>query len=195
MTLVGQDRHPDPPGPPPAAQGLIARRPRSAGLRGWTRYARAVFLIPALAYVLFAFALPIVYNLILSFEQTSPATIVQPVRPVRRAVANYKTVLLVPTTQSAIVRTFTFTALSLFFQFVIGFGLALLFNLRFPLRRVARSLVIIPWLLPLLITGFIFKFLFQLEAGRGQPGAHRPAPDQPAGRLADLARAGLRRRS
>ena len=41
----------------------------------------------------------------------------------------------------------------------------MLFNLRFPLRRLARSLIIIPWLLPLLITGFIFKFLFQTEAG------------------------------
>ena len=130
----------------------------------WTRYARAVFLIPAIAYVLFAFALPIVYNLILSFEQTSPATIASLFAPFA-GLANYKTVLTDPTTQSAIVRTFSFTALSLFFQFIIGFGLALLFNLRFPLRRVARSLVIIPWLLPLLITGFIFKFLFQLEAG------------------------------
>ncbi len=129
-----------------------------------TRYARAVFLIPAIAYVLFAFALPIVYNLILSFEQTSPATIASLFAPFA-GLANYKTVLLDPTTQSAIVRTFSFTALSLFFQFIIGFGLALLFNLRFPLRRVARSLVIIPWLLPLLITGFIFRFLFQLEAG------------------------------
>ena len=41
----------------------------------------------------------------------------------------------------------------------------MLFNLKFPLRRLARSLIIIPWLLPLLITGFIFRFLFQSEAG------------------------------
>ncbi len=130
----------------------------------WTRYARAAFLVPAVAYVLFAFVLPIVYNLILSFEQTSPATIASLFAPFA-GLANYKAALLQQTTQSAIARTFIFTALSLVFQFMIGFGLALLFNLRFPLRRVARSLIIIPWLLPLLITGFIFRFLFQLEAG------------------------------
>jgi multiple sugar transport system permease protein len=130
----------------------------------WTRYARAAFLVPAVAYVIFAFLLPIVYNLILSFEQTSPATIASLFAPFA-GLANYKAALLQPTTQSAIARTFIFTALSLAFQFIIGFGLALLFNLRFPLRRVARSLIIIPWLLPLLITGFIFRFLFQLEAG------------------------------
>jgi multiple sugar transport system permease protein len=130
----------------------------------WRRYARAAFLVPAIAYVLFAFALPIVYNLILSFEQTSPATIASLLAPFA-GLANYKATLLQPTTQSAIVRTFIFTGGSLFFQFLIGFGLALLFNLRFPFRRVARSLIIIPWLLPLLITGFIFRFLFQAEAG------------------------------
>ena len=42
---------------------------RKEQLAGW------VFLAPAIAYLLFAFALPIVYNVTLSFEQTSPATI------------------------------------------------------------------------------------------------------------------------
>jgi multiple sugar transport system permease protein len=122
------------------------------------------FLVPAVLYVLFAFAIPIIYNLILSFEQTSPATISSLWAPFA-GIANYKGALVQATTQSAIVRTFSFTFLSLLLQFVIGFGLALMFNLKFPLRRVARSLIIIPWLLPLLITGFIFQFLLQAEAG------------------------------
>jgi multiple sugar transport system permease protein len=130
----------------------------------WARWARVCFLVPAVLYVIFAFVIPIVYNLILSFEQTSPATISSLFAP-WAGISNYKGALVQAVTQSAIVRTFTFTFLSLLFQFVIGFGVALLFNLRFPLRRVARSLIIIPWLLPLLITGFIFKFLFQAEAG------------------------------
>ena len=130
----------------------------------WARWARLAFLVPAVIYVLFAFVIPIVYNLILSFEQTSPATLSSLFAP-WAGISNYKDALVQAVTQSAIVRTFTFTFLSLLFQFVIGFGVALLFNLRFPLRRVARSLIIIPWLLPLLITGFIFKFLFQTEAG------------------------------
>jgi multiple sugar transport system permease protein len=130
----------------------------------WTRWARMAFLVPAVLYVLFAFVIPIVYNLILSFEQTSPATISSLFAPFA-GIQNYKITLEQATTQSAIIRTFSFTILSLLFQFIIGFGLALLFNLKFPLRRFARSLVIIPWLLPLLITGFIFQFLLQAEAG------------------------------
>jgi multiple sugar transport system permease protein len=125
---------------------------------------RWAFLVPAGAYVLFAFAIPIASNLALSFEQTSPATISHLTAPFA-GLSNYTSTLKDPTADSAIVRTFSFTVLSLLFQFLIGFGLALLFSLRFPLRRFARSLILIPWLLPLLVTGTIFKFLFQLQAG------------------------------
>jgi multiple sugar transport system permease protein len=41
----------------------------------------------------------------------------------------------------------------------------LLFSLRFPGRMLARSLIIVPWLLPLIVTGVIFRFLFQAEGG------------------------------
>jgi len=128
------------------------------------RLARWAFLVPAAAYVLFAFAIPIIYNLVLSFEQTSPATVSHLTAPFA-GWSNYTTTLKDPIADSAIVRTFSFTVLSLLFQFIIGFSLALLFNLRFPLRRFARSLILVPWLLPLLVTGTIFKFLFQLQGG------------------------------
>ena len=130
----------------------------------YRRAARLVFLIPAGLYVLFAFVVPVIYNLILSFEVTTPATIASLFAP-WAGLSNYKMTLLNSITQSALIRTLTFTVLSLLFQFLIGFGLALLFNLRFPLNKLARSLVIVPWLLPFLVTGFIFRVLFQLEAG------------------------------
>jgi multiple sugar transport system permease protein len=126
--------------------------------------ARWLFLVPAVAFLVFAFAIPIVYNLVLSFEQTSPATISHLTAPFA-GLSNYTGVLKDPVAQSAIVRTFSFTVLSLLFQFLIGFGLALLFSVKFPLARFARSLILVPWLLPLLVTGVIFKFLFQLQAG------------------------------
>jgi multiple sugar transport system permease protein len=158
VTRTAHRNRQSPPLPSSRPAAAVARQVKLA------RYARAGFLLPALVYVLFAFAVPIVYNLTLSFEQTSPATIASLWAPFA-GLANYRATLLQSTTDSIIVRTFIFTALSLLFQFVIGLGLALLFHRRFPLRRLARSLIIVPWLLPLLITGFIFRFLFQLEAG------------------------------
>ena len=154
--------------PPPArrpagspGRARDASRDRRAHYR---RTARLAFLIPAGLYVLFAFVVPVIYNLILSFEVTTPATIASLFAP-WAGLSNYTSTLSQSITQSAVVRTLTFTVLSLILQFLIGFGLALLFNLKFPLNRLARSLVIVPWLLPFLVTGFIFRFLFQLEAG------------------------------
>ena len=149
----------------PAGPAGRAGGPSRSDLRArYRRAARLAFLIPAGLYVLFAFVVPVIYNLILSFEVTTPATIASLFAP-WAGISNYKITLLQSITQSALIRTLTFTVLSLLFQFLIGFGLALLFNLRFPLNKLARSLVIVPWLLPFLVTGFIFRFLFQLEAG------------------------------
>jgi multiple sugar transport system permease protein len=131
---------------------------RKQQLAGW------LFLAPAIAYVLFAFALPIVYNVMLSFQQTSPATIAHFTAPFA-GLSNYRFILNDPTSRDAIVRTLEFTFLSLLFQFVIGFSLALLFSQTFPGRTLARSLIIVPWLLPLIVTGVIFRFLFQAEGG------------------------------
>ena len=135
---------------------LSARRRQQ--LAGW------LFLAPAIAYLLFAFALPIVYNVMLSFERTSPATIANFTAPFA-GLDNYRFILHDPTSRAAIVHTFEFTVGSLVFQFIIGFALALLFSLRFPGRTFARSLIIVPWLLPLIVTGVIFRFLFQAEGG------------------------------
>jgi multiple sugar transport system permease protein len=131
---------------------------RKQQLAGW------LFLTPAIAYLLFAFALPVVYNVMLSFEQTSPATIANFTAPFA-GLDNYRYVFHDPTSRTAIVHTLEFTVLSLVFQFIIGFALALLFSLRFPGRMLARSLIIVPWLLPLIVTGVIFRFLFQAEGG------------------------------
>jgi multiple sugar transport system permease protein len=131
---------------------------RKEQLAGW------LFLAPAIAYLLFAFALPIVYNVALSFEQTSPATIASLTAPFA-GLGNYRFILNDPTSRKAIVNTFLFTVGSLAGQFLIGFALALLFSMRFPGRTLARSLVIVPWLLPLIVTGVMFRFLFQLEGG------------------------------
>jgi multiple sugar transport system permease protein len=135
---------------------LSARRKQQ--LAGW------LFLTPAIAYLLFAFALPIVYNVMLSFEKTSPETIAHFTAPFA-GLDNYRFVFNDSTSRTAILHTLEFTFFSLLFQFIIGFSLALLFSLRFRGRTLARSLIIVPWLLPLIVTGVIFRFMFQAEGG------------------------------
>ena len=71
-------------------------------MAGW------LFLAPAIVYLLFSFALPIVYNVMLSFEQTSPATIAHFTAPFA-GLANYRFIFIDPTSRAAIVHTFEFT--------------------------------------------------------------------------------------
>src|SRR6478735_8868069 len=84
-------------------------------LSGWRRQQLAgwLFLAPAIAYLLFAFALPIVYNVMLSFERTSPATIANFSAPFA-GLDNYRFIFNDSTSRSAIVHTLVFTAGSLF---------------------------------------------------------------------------------
>src|ERR1700744_1177790 len=134
----------------PVAGGAITPsdrgvRPSRLSARGLERLAAWLFLAPAIAYLLFAFALPIVYNVMLSFEKTSPATISSLTAPFA-GLDNYRFIIDDPTSRAAIFRTLEFTVLSLLGQFIIGFSLALLFTNTFPGRNFARGLIIVPWL-------------------------------------------------
>jgi multiple sugar transport system permease protein len=53
-----------------------------------------------------------------------------------------------------------FTVLSLSFQFVIGFFLAVLFNRSFLLKGLFQSLIMVPWVLPIIVSGSFFRWFF-----------------------------------
>lgn len=54
---------------------------------------------------------------------------------------------------------------SIFFQFFIGFGLALLFNKKFKGSSFFRGVTMISWLLPVTVAGLLFKFMFASKGG------------------------------
>lgn len=58
-----------------------------------------------------------------------------------------------------------FTIASLVLQFAIGLGLALFFRRRFPLSSTLRALLLLPWLLPLLVSGTVFRWLLDQDYG------------------------------
>ena len=66
---------------------------------------------------------------------------------------------------TAIVNTLVFTVCSIFFQFIIGFALALLFNKKFPGCSFFRGVTMISWLLPVTVAGLLFKFMFASSGG------------------------------
>ena len=61
--------------------------------------------------------------------------------------------------------TLIFTVGSIFFQFFIGFALALLFSRKFRGCSFFRGVSMISWLLPVTVAGLLFKFMFASSGG------------------------------
>lgn len=74
--------------------------------------------------------------------------------------SNYLEVLKDPLFWGAFKNTLVFTGLSLFFQMTIGFGIALLFNYEFPLKGFLQALIMVPWVMPIMVSGTYFRWTF-----------------------------------
>ena len=132
------------------------------------RYARNRFEIAmgsfALLYLLLFSGVPLVYNVVLSFQQVdlmSPAFFVRPFV----GLTNYLDVLSRPESLRVLINTIVFVAVSLVFQISIGLLLALLFLQRFPAASFLRGLFLAGWIMPGLVTGAIWKLIFAGDFG------------------------------
>jgi multiple sugar transport system permease protein len=69
--------------------------------------------------------------------------------------------------KSALIVTFIFAVVSVFFETIIGFGQALVLDQDFRGRRWVRVAIILPWAVPIVIQGMIFYLMFQPGVGFG----------------------------
>jgi multiple sugar transport system permease protein len=123
-----------------------------------------LFIFPALVYMLVFNGYPIIRNIILSFQDVTVKTINSVHKPFI-GLDNYITLFKDPILTKSIMNTLVFTIGCLIVQFLIGFALALLFNNKFSMAKPIRGLLMIPWMIPITITGLIFKFIFASNVG------------------------------
>lgn len=123
-----------------------------------------VFILPAVIFMLVFVGYPIIYNIILSFQQVDLMTLGSGVREFV-GFDNYVALLNTPVLKIALWNTLFFSVACIFFQFIIGFSFALFFNLDFKYSKPIRGLVMVAWLLPTTITALNFKFMFALQGG------------------------------
>lgn len=127
-------------------------------------FAPYLVLLPAVCYMLLFIGYPLVYNLILSFQNVSLANL-NTGDISFLGLENYKNVLNSNTFWIALRNTFTYTFLSIFFQFLIGFALSLFFSKKFKGSELMRGLIMVAWLIPLTVTALLFRFMLGSEAG------------------------------
>ncbi|WP_370469039.1 carbohydrate ABC transporter permease [Amycolatopsis sp. YIM 10] len=140
-------------------------RPKAARVgRGGQRLAAWAFLLPALAYIVLFFGYPLVNNVSMSLREYSVRSFYTGEAPFV-GLDNYVAVLGDPLFGTAVLNTAVFTVASIFFQFTIGLALAVFFNDRFPLSGLLRSLLLLPWLLPLVVSGAVWRWMLDQDHG------------------------------
>jgi multiple sugar transport system permease protein len=132
--------------------------------RGRERLLQLGFLVPAVAYLLFFFGYPVFQNALMGFQEYTTRSFYTGEAPFV-GLDNYVAVISSNVFGTAMLNTVLFTVGSIAGQFVIGLGIALFFHRRFPLSGVLRSLLLMPWLIPLIVSGAVWRWILDQDNG------------------------------
>lgn len=148
--------------PAPAAAHPKTAAPGPRTLRH--RLAQWGFVAPAVVFMLLFFGYPLVRNVVMSFQHYTPKTFFTGEAPFNGA-GNWSHVFEDALFGKALWHTLVFTAGSLLGQFCVGLALAVFFNGRFPLNGVLRSLILLPWLVPMVVSGIVWRRILDQDTG------------------------------
>lgn len=118
----------------------------------------------ALGYLVLFSAFPLVYNLVMSFQEVDLFSLASFDRPFV-GLDNYEDVLTRPEASSIFFNTVKFVGISVVAQLVVGFGLAMFFQLDFPLNTWLRGLFLAGWIMPALVVGAVWSWIFAGDFG------------------------------
>ncbi|MFC4224158.1 carbohydrate ABC transporter permease [Lysinibacter cavernae] len=125
---------------------------------------KLLFVAPAAVYIVLFFGYPVVKNLTMSLQEYTTKTFFTGEAP-WVGFANYTTVLTSSLFGPAFLNTALFTLGSIVGQFVIGLALASFFRRRFPLGGILRSLLLLPWLLPIIVSSATWRSILDQDGG------------------------------
>ncbi|MFG3349973.1 carbohydrate ABC transporter permease [Streptomyces sp. NPDC048018] len=125
---------------------------------------RAAFLAPAVAFLLLFLGRPLADNLTVSLRAATVSSLLTGEAPFT-GLENHLLLLRSEEFRRALTTTALYTAGSLAAQFAIGLGLALFFHRCFPLGRTIRALLLLPWLMPLVVTGTVWRWMLETDGG------------------------------
>ncbi|NMW64699.1 sugar ABC transporter permease [Mobiluncus mulieris] len=120
--------------------------------------------VPALVYILVFMAFPLFFNIFLSLTNANGANLISRTFSYNNF-ENYVTVLSDGNFWNGLALSVIFTAACLVTQYVLGFALALFFRKPFPGNGILRALLLVGWILPPVVTGTIFKWIFDSDYG------------------------------
>lgn len=132
--------------------------------RGYGGGSAYVYIIPAFAVISFVLFYPILHSYIISFEHYvlyEKPTVGTPFI----GLENYGKSLRDPVFLLSLQNSVVFVGTSVFFQFIIGFAVALLLNMKLRCRAVFRTLVLVPYAIPGVVTAIMWAWMFHPTLG------------------------------
>lgn len=117
-----------------------------------------------LAFLLTLSGLPLLYNVVMSFQEVDMFSLGNFWRPFV-GFQNYIDLFSLPETLPILANTGIFVAASIAGQFLVGFGLALFFWVNFPGASWLRGLFLVSWVMPGLVVGAIWNWILSGDFG------------------------------
>lgn len=140
------------------------KKPDPARARRRRRLSQWGFIAPAVIFMVLFFGYPLVRNVLMSFQDYSPSTFFDGKAPFN-GTDNWSKVFQDDLFGKALWHTVVFTVGSLIGQFGVGLALAVFFTKRFPLNGVLRSLILLPWLVPMVVSGIVWRRILDQDTG------------------------------
>ena len=147
-----------------SSQPAARTSPRTKIFPSFEKLTPYIYILPAGLFLAVIMGYPIIFAIFMSFQKYTLETLVSK-QSQFIGLLNYQRVLANPEFIVALKHSLIFTFASIFFQFTIGLGLAILFSKAFPLSNMMRGLLLSGWQIPSVVTGTIFLWLFNMDYG------------------------------
>lgn len=135
------------------------RKPGSPLRRAESRFAYQA-VSPVMLYLAFILMVPLLWGVYISLTNMRIGATTSFV-----GLSNYIKLLKKDVFREAAVNTMLYTFFSILGKVVLGILMALLLNMKFKGRNLARALMIIPWTLPNLVAALNWKWIFSAQGG------------------------------
>ncbi|ARJ68307.1 carbohydrate ABC transporter permease [Paracoccus contaminans] len=145
-----------PPPPAPAAQaprkGVLARIAESRNALG------LLFMLPAAAFLIFFLTYPLGLGVWLGFTDTKIGR-----TGVFIGIENYRWLFDDPVFWLTVFNTLFYTVFASIAKFALGLWLALLLNRHLPFKNVFRAIILLPWVVPTVLSAMAFWWIFDSQ--------------------------------
>lgn len=147
--------------------GRPRRRDLAAGWRGWRQRRESLIGYLLIAPAFLTLLAVIGYPLVRAFSMSMHRIVLTRPRDGQPFVGfeNYLTVLQADYFSNAVWNTVVWTGVNLVVQLVLGLGIALLLNLEFPGRALARGIMLIPWVTPSVVAVLTWRWMYDAQFG------------------------------